>query len=70
MDPLLNCVAFLFKSNYVFALIYILTWLLNQGKGPGRCDFMTYPDEQSESMEGQMQSYTVSGRRSLHETDV
>ena len=32
--------------------------------------FMTYPDERSESLEGQMQSYTVSGRRSLHETDV
>ena len=31
---------------------------------------MTYPDERSESLEGQMQSYTVSGRRSLHETDV
>ena len=31
---------------------------------------MTYPDEQSESSEGQMQSYTVSGRRSLFETDV
>ena len=32
--------------------------------------FMTYPDERSESLEGQMQSYTVSGRRSLLETDV
>ncbi len=31
---------------------------------------MTYPDERSESLEGQMQSYTVSGRRSLFETDV
>ena len=31
---------------------------------------MTYPDEQSESSEGQMQSYTILGRRSLHETDV
>ncbi len=31
---------------------------------------MTYPDERSESQEGQMQSYTVSKRRSLFETDV
>ena len=31
---------------------------------------MTYPDEQSESQEGQMQSYTVSRRRSRIETDV
>ena len=31
---------------------------------------MTYPDERSESLEGQMQSYTVPERRSLFETDV
>ena len=31
---------------------------------------MTYPDEGRESKEGQMQSYTISRRRSLHETDV
>ena len=42
----------------------------SRGREKGRCDFMTYPDEQSESLEGQMQSYTFSGRRSLHETDV
>ena len=31
---------------------------------------MTYPDERSESPEGQMQSYTISRRRSLFEMDV
>ena len=31
---------------------------------------MTYPDEGRESQEGQMQSYTVSRRRSRIETDV
>ena len=60
---------------------FFLTHNNSRGREKGRCDsplslprtptlFMTYPDEQSESLEGQMQSYTVSGRRSLFETDV
>ena len=52
---------------------------LRPGEGPRAPAFslwpvpgalMTYPDEGRESLEGQMQSYTVSGRRSLFETDV
>ena len=31
---------------------------------------MTYPDERSESLEGQMQSYTIPRRRSLFGMDV
>ena len=37
---------------------------------PSICAIMTYPDEQSESLEGQMQSYTIPRRRSLFGMDV
>ena len=53
----------LYSTHHIFNKYF-------RGREKGRCDFMTYPDEGRESLEGQMQSYTVSGRRSLHETDV
>ena len=59
------------KEDFLVSFfVYLLSTLPFRGKEKGRCDFMTYPDEGRESLEGQMQSYTVSGRRSLHETDV
>ena len=52
---------------------------LRPGEGPRALRFalwpfpgalMTYPDERSEALEGQMQSYTISRRRSLLDMDV
>ena len=53
----------LYSTHHIFNKYF-------RGREKGRCDFMTYPDERSESLEGQMQSYTISRRRSRIEMDV
>ena len=67
------CILLRCNGSGVFTLFSLRVPSFNPsfpGEGKGRYDFMTYPDEGREALEGQMQSYTISRRRSLLDMDV